>query len=69
MVRSTLALAAVLSVTSTSLAGDLITPSLFVGGSTYVSCELINISSATIPVQVQLIGSSGNVIAAIGPAY
>jgi hypothetical protein len=67
MVRSTLALAAVLSVASSSLAGDLITPSLFVGAFTNVSCELVNTSSATIPVQIQLIGSGGTVMTSTGP--
>ena len=59
MVRSTLALAAVLSVASISLAGDLVTPSIGVGASTNAACKLVNISSNTITAQLQLIGAGG----------
>jgi hypothetical protein len=55
MVRSTLALAAVLPVASISLAGDLVTPAVFVGASTNAECRLTNITSASIPAQLQLI--------------
>jgi hypothetical protein len=55
MVRSTLALAAVLSVAATSLAGDLVTPPVLVGVSTNVRCSLLNVSSAPIPAQIQLL--------------
>jgi hypothetical protein len=62
MVRSTLALAAVLSVASISLAGDLVTPSIFVGLSTAATCKMVNISSSTITAQMQIVGGDGNVI-------
>ena len=48
MIRPTLALAAVLSVASISLAGDLVTAPVFVGGGSDVSCNLVNITSDTI---------------------
>jgi hypothetical protein len=63
MVRSILALAAVLSVASTGLAGDLVTPPLFVGASTNAACKLTNITSASIPAQLKLIGTDGAVLA------
>jgi len=63
MVRSILALAAVLSVASTGLAGDLVTPALFVGASTRVACRLTNITSDLIPAQFKLIGVGGAVLA------
>jgi hypothetical protein len=62
MVRSTLALAAVLSVASISLAGDLVTPPLWVGGSHNSTCKLVNITSAPIPAQVQMIEEGGAVL-------
>jgi hypothetical protein len=62
MVRSTLALAAVLSVASISLAGDLVTPSIGVGASTNAACKLVNISSSTITAQLQLVDSAGSVL-------
>jgi hypothetical protein len=68
MVRSTIALAAVLSVASVSLAGDLVTPPMFVGLNTSVACKLQNISSNTITAQVQLVdGASATVVQDSGP--
>ena len=49
MVRSILALAAVLSVASASLAADLVTPPATVGSSTTAACMLTNITSAPWP--------------------
>jgi hypothetical protein len=62
MVRSTLVLAAVLSVASISLAGDLVTPPAFVGGSTNVECNLVNTESAPIPAHLELISRDGTVL-------
>ena len=66
MVRSTLALAAVLSVASISLAGDLVTPSIGVGASTNAACKLVNISSSTITAQLQLVDSAGTALSDSG---
>ena len=66
MVRSIFALAAVLSLASVSLAGDLVTPPTFVGLSTSVSCHLANITSAPILAQVELDSTAG-VLKTIGP--
>lgn len=63
MVRSILALVAVLSVGSTGFAGDLVTPPVFVGAGTNVACRLTNITSDLIPAQFQLIGVGGTVLA------
>ena len=68
MVRSILVLAAVLSVVSTSLAGDLVTPPLFVGASSTAACKLMDITSATIPAQIQMIQAGGTVVGDTGPA-
>ena len=54
MVRSTLALAAVLAVASTSLAGDLVTPSVFVGSDSGVTCRLLNITKAPLSTEIRL---------------
>jgi hypothetical protein len=62
MVRSTFALAAVLSVASISLAGDLVTAPLFVGTDNEASCILVNITSAPITAQLQLIRADGTVL-------
>jgi len=67
MVRSIFALVAVLSVASASLAADLVTPLVFVGFSTSVSCDLVNISSAPIQAQVELWDTFGNLLNHIGP--
>jgi hypothetical protein len=67
MIRSTLALAAVLSVASVSLAGDLVTPPVYVGSSTEVACKLVNISSNTITAQLQLVESNATVLEDSGP--
>ena len=67
MVRSILVLAAVFSAASTSLAGDLVTPPLFVGASSTAACKLMNITSATIPAQIQMI-QDGTVVGDTGPA-
>jgi len=62
MVRSTLALAAVLSVASISIAGDLVTPPVFVGTGSDASCNLVNITSDTISARLQLIIDDGTVL-------
>jgi hypothetical protein len=67
MVRSTLTLAAVLSVASASLAADLVTPPIFVGVNNFGGCRLANITSMAIPAQIQLVGESGNVVVDTGP--
>ena len=67
MVRSTLALAAVLSVASINLARDLVTAPVFVGATTTALCKLLNITSAPIPAQVQLIAQGGTVLMDTGP--
>jgi hypothetical protein len=68
MVRSIFALAAVLSVATASLARDLVTPAVYVGPSTSVACKLLNITSAPVPAQVQLIEVfSGTVLAEYAP--
>src|SRR5262249_57305438 len=61
MVRSIFALAAVLSVAATSLAGDLLTPMAEVGSNSEFSCKVLNITSAPIVAQFQMIqaGSTG----------
>jgi hypothetical protein len=67
MVRSTLALAAVLSVASASLAGDLVTPPIFVGASTSAACALANLTSAPLPAQLEMIEGGGGVLVNSGP--
>jgi hypothetical protein len=62
MVRSALALAVVLSVASLSRAADLFTPSAYVGGNSYGTCKLVNISSASMSARIQMIGSGGGVV-------
>ena len=62
MVRPTFALAAVLSVASLSLAGDLVTAPVFVGTDNEASCNLVNITSAPITAQFQLIRADGTVL-------
>jgi hypothetical protein len=59
MVRSILALVAVLSAASTGFAGDLVTPPVFVGAGTNVACRLTNITSALIPANSSSSGSAG----------
>ena len=66
MVRSIFALAAVLSVASTSLAGDLVTSSFFVGSSSFAACNVVNITSSTLTVHPQLFGDNGVVITDLG---
>jgi hypothetical protein len=61
MVRSTLALAVLLSVASLSRA-DLITPAAWVGNNSAASCKLVNTTSALMVTQIQVIGSAGNVV-------
>ena len=63
MVRSILALVAVLSVASTGFGGDLVTPPVFVGAGTNVACRLTNVTSDLIPAQFKLIGVGGAVLA------
>jgi hypothetical protein len=67
MVRSVLALAAVLSVASASLAGDLVTPLVHVGTNSAWSCKVLNITSAPIVVQYQMIQNGGTVREDSGP--
>jgi hypothetical protein len=67
MVRSIFALAAVLSVASISLAGDLVTPPVWVGTNHWSSCKLVNITSAPIPAQLQMIEDGGNLLQDSGP--
>ena len=55
MVRSIFALAAVLSVAATSLAGDLVTPEVAVLPNSEFSCKVLNITSAPIVAQFQMI--------------
>ena len=66
MVRSIFALA-VLSVASVSLAGNLVTPPLFVGASSTAACRLANITSAPIPAQLELWEAGGDILATSGP--
>jgi hypothetical protein len=68
MVRSTFALAAVLSVASASLAADLATSPVFVGTQTCALCKLVNITSAPIPARVQMIADGGAVLRDSDPA-
>ena len=67
MVRSIFALAAVLSVASASLAGDLVTPPLFGGLNTTFTCKLVNITSTPLLTHAQLIQKGGNVMVDSGP--
>jgi hypothetical protein len=67
MARSFFALAVVLSVASASLAGDLVTPPMGVGAATTAVCRLANITSATIPAQIEMIESAGDVLVNSGP--
>ena len=68
MVRSTLALAAVLAVASTSLAADLVTPGVAIGSNSGVDCRLVNITSAPLATRIQLIsGLEGKVLVDSGP--
>jgi hypothetical protein len=62
MVRSIFTLAAVLSVATASLARDLVTPAVNVGTSTTVDCKLLNITSAPITAEVQLVEAFGPVL-------
>jgi len=50
------------SVASISLAGDLVTAPVFVGGGSDVSCNLVNITSDTISARLQLIADDGTVL-------
>jgi hypothetical protein len=61
MVRSIFALAAVLSVASASLAADLVTPMIAVEANSQFGCKVLNITSAPIVAQFQMIqaGSTG----------
>jgi hypothetical protein len=61
MVRSIFALAAVLSVASASLAADLVTPMIVVESNSEFGCKVLNITSAPIVAQYQMIqaGSTG----------
>jgi hypothetical protein len=61
MVRSIFALAAVLSVASASLAADLVTPMIDVEPNSEFGCKVLNITSAPIVAQYQMIqaGSTG----------
>jgi hypothetical protein len=69
MVRSIFVLAAVLSIATASLARDLVTPAVYVGSQTTVVCKLLNITSAPVQVQVQMIEAwTGTVLAEIVPA-
>jgi hypothetical protein len=45
----------------------LVTPTAYVGSATYVACKLINVSSATIPAQLQMLNSTGTVLEDTGP--
>ena len=67
MVRSIFALAAVLSVASASLAADMATPVVYVGSSTSVQCRITNLTSATIPAQLELIEWGTSVLSNSGP--
>jgi hypothetical protein len=68
MVRSTLALTALLSVASTSLAGDLVTPPVFVGSSSSVSCRLVDITTAPVPIgDIQVRAADGTLLFDTGP--
>lgn len=68
MVRPTLALAAVLAVASTSLAGDLVTPGVEIWSDSGVDCRLVNITSAPLATRIQLIsGLGGKVLVDSGP--
>ena len=58
----TVPLAFGLSIASTSLAADLVTPPLFAGLDTNVTCKLTNITSTPIPAQLKLIGAGGTVL-------
>jgi hypothetical protein len=67
MVRSSLALAAVLSVASISLAGDLVTPPVFVSGTIAAACNLANITSTSLMIKdVQMISGDGTVLSTSG---
>jgi len=67
MVRSIFALAAVLSVATASLAKDLVTPAVYVGDKNTVICKLLNITSAPVTAQVQLVEAYGKVLWDSGP--
>jgi hypothetical protein len=67
MVRSIFALAAVLAVASASLAGNLVTPPAAVGSTTTAFCRLANITSATIPAQLELWEAGGGILSKSGP--
>jgi hypothetical protein len=62
MVRSIFCLAAVLSVASASLAGDLVTPPSGAPSSTTAACMLTNITSAPISAQLELWEGGGGVL-------
>jgi hypothetical protein len=66
MVRSIFALAAVLSVASASLAGDLVTAPIN-PGTNDVGCRLGNITSNAIAAQIQLVDGSGHLLLDTGP--
>jgi hypothetical protein len=67
MLRSTLTLAAMLSVASVSFASDLVTASLFVSQSSTAECNLVNITSAPITVQIQMLEAAGVSLLNSGP--
>ena len=67
MVRSIFALAAVLSVASASLAADLVTPMIAVEPNSEFGCKVLNITSAPIVAQFQMI-QAGSPGLAGGPA-
>jgi hypothetical protein len=67
MVRSILALAAVLSVATASLAADLVTPPIDAGSNNLIGCRLANITSNAIPAQIKLVDGNGTSLVDTGP--
>jgi hypothetical protein len=67
MVRSILALAAVLSVATASLAADLVTPPVDAGSNNQIGCRIANITSNAIPAQIKLVDGNGTSLVDTGP--
>jgi hypothetical protein len=66
MLRSTLALAVVLSVASLSRAADLFSSPVYVGSNSCGTCKVVNVTSAVLPAHVQVIETGGTVLADSG---
>ena len=67
MRRYLLLAASILTVAPAALAGDLVTPEVYVGSTTNASCKIVNVSASSVATQVQLFAISGGKLADSGP--